>query len=94
MFRVGQKVVCVDAGPTDAGLPSILTKDAVYTIASIKEFWGGLGVRLIEITLPDYAPRHVNAWKAERFRPVVERKTDISVFTQLLKPTKVAEPVR
>lgn len=35
----------------------------------------------------------LRGWNPVRFRPVVERKTDISIFTAMLDPTRVSEVV-
>lgn len=88
MFRAGQKVVCVDAsgGPT-------LTEGAVYTIHRIEGPFPGrfrdqigemYGVFLYEVE-PD--PQFYG-FHPSRFRPAVDRPTDISVFTRMLKPEK------
>lgn len=95
MFRVGQKVVCVDAKPRlELGnLPTLLTEGQVYTIATIGTYWGGAcGVTLQEITMPAMGNyRYKSGWPVDRFRPAVERKTDISVFKALLKTKKIEE---
>jgi predicted TPR repeat methyltransferase len=73
-FRIGQKVVCVDAD----GLVGTIIAGAVYEIADVEP----RGVRLVD-------------WKcgggflASRFRPIVERKTDISVFTEILRKNNI-----
>ena len=71
-FHVGQKVVCVDArGP--AGYAGI-QKDRVYVVDSIsREF----------LSVPETRGM---LWFQARFRPLIERKTDISIFTEMLKP--------
>jgi hypothetical protein len=89
-FYVGQKVVCVNAGwllsenlnPVSAEMS--LTEGRVYTVVKIRRERGVAGVRLAEA---DAAP----CWGflAERFRPVVERKTDISIFKAMLNPKTV-----
>ncbi len=84
-FRVGQKVVCVDASPGFyAKSPCSLREGEVYTIERI-----------------DDDPAHLNGaglyvdgdrvcqWSCKRFRPVVERKTDISIFTKMLTGKRV-----
>lgn len=78
-FRVGQKVVCVDDSPRDER-PVHVVKGHVYTIGSFCPLWGRKAVYLIEATAADNNP----FW-ADRFRPIVERKTDISVFTDILR---------
>lgn len=94
-FHVGQKVVCVD------DLPSInaritrapsLTKGQVFTIRDMEIWKGVLLVRLVEIVAApfDFIDRGwlEPSWRASRFRPIVERKTDISIFTSMLNPSK------
>lgn len=95
MFHVNQKVVCVNAKPSPicriTGV-SNLSKGAIYTIRDI-EVWEGVEcVRLVEIV---ERPYHFidrgwlePSWRANRFRPVVSRKTDISIFTAMLTPSK------
>lgn len=94
MFYVGQKVVCVDAGPNPmSGLVPPLTKDAVYTISDVKVCWDGCGVNVVEAPAPfDVFGPHVPLYMALRFRPAAERKTDISVFEKLLTPAPIKEP--
>jgi hypothetical protein len=89
MFRVGQKVICVNdvEYPHAYGLPGMdgLTKGHVYTVREVGlSSWvdGRPAVRLAEIVRPH---DDVPFW-AHRFRPLVERKTDISVFKKLLDP--------
>lgn len=58
MFKVGQKVVCVDGSPVRAdcqvGMPCRLVKNTVYTVRSIQTepHIEGYGVRLEEILNP------------------------------------------
>lgn len=93
MFYVGQKVVCVDAERTNPYEKAELTEGVVYTISSLvgeisrfaapfslPQHARGLGFNLQEV------PGRGVPFAAIRFRPVVERKTDISVLTALLKP--------
>lgn len=86
MFRVGQKVVCVDASHwksrrTDADQKLVLS--AVYTIQAIE----GTHFEFPSVKIEELYP---DKWmRANRFRPIVERKTDISIFTAMLTPTKV-----
>lgn len=71
-FRVGQEVVCVDASDP-AGRHGIRA-GTVYVLTGLdREFVmiGETGKCL---------------WYRARFRPLIERKTDISVFTKLLTP--------
>lgn len=78
MFHVGQKVVCVDAS-LPANLwhrehPLILRE--IYVVRH-------LFIKCIDI---DGSRR---GWQNWRFRPLVERKTDISIFTEMLISTGV-----
>lgn len=92
MFRVNQKVVCVDASAgRSSGLPSPLRLNAIYTIKEIgtlPDLSGDVGVRLYEVDPPTDA-RPLFGFRLSRFRPLVERKTDISVFTAMLNPSPV-----
>lgn len=87
IFYVGQKVVCVDNGPTPgrAGwLADIPQTGEVYTIEAFLEVEGEPGFILKEIKNTEYWGF---SYAARRFRPVVERKTDISIFTKMLDRT-------
>lgn len=86
-FRVGQRVECVDDSPDYLGRPLVVSKGSKYTIADVFDLFGETGVTLLEVD-PGAAP----GWRASRFRAVVERKTDISIFKRLLVPgTKIHE---
>ncbi len=94
-FHVGQKVVCIDDRYTNITGKQELTKDIVYTVR-----WCGLYdhprrgtrlcVRVEGITRPADPvefPDHPDVpFGAFRFRPAVENKTDISIFTKMLTP--------
>lgn len=95
-FHVGQKVVCVDTAERHRTLvpaSTYLRVGAVYTIRWVGECpykpWDdGPTVRLEEIIRPDHVD--IPEWNdfpfsATRFRPAIERKTDIGVFTEMLK---------
>lgn len=92
MLRVRQKVVCIntddipDSEMSATCLPNPLVKGAIYIVT---------GVGLVHpydlkkrpcITVAEIASKH--AFLESRFRPVVERKTDISEFTKLLTSKK------
>lgn len=81
MFRIGQKVVCV------RGLPSgnVIT-GRVYTISAINALEDYLFVGLVE---NKHCSGDPTPWFSKRFRPVVETKTDISIFTKMLKRSNV-----
>jgi hypothetical protein len=81
-FRVGQKVVCIYAHAEDA-MDFGISVGEVYTISG----YGRFG-RLFLYDLAEIKTSEAHAWKGEHFRPVAERKTDISVFTAMLNPEK------
>lgn len=76
MFRVGQKVVCVDA---DGSLE--LKEKAVYTIKKVFAYgpslWRGKIRMNNAILLWEVAPSHsYDSFAPERFRPVQEKGTE------------------
>lgn len=101
-FRVWQKVVCVGTSGTpnvdwDAWCShwKIVRPErgAIYTVRDTRAGSVRQHIRLVEIVNPcaqfsDAPPQEPWFW-AEAFRPVVERGTDISIFTKMLKPEKV-----
>lgn len=92
MFHEGQKVVCVDERPCaccDIPTPCAVRKGIIYTVASCLPSLGLLSdwaVTVVEV--PTSAHRGHAGFRAERFRPIEEKKTDISVFTEMLKSEK------
>jgi hypothetical protein len=82
MFRVGQRVECVDDSPDRFGRALLVKKGDQFTIASVFIFRGKLGLRFVEID-----PGIAAGWLASHFRPIVERKTDISIFQKMLTPS-------
>jgi hypothetical protein len=82
MFKIGQKVVCIDDAPMRNNcadvLPLRLVKGAVYTIRSThtESNIQGYGVRLEELLNPSivWADGDEKEWsyQSERFRPVVD----------------------
>lgn len=94
MFHIGQEVVCVDAKGNEC-----LVEGAKYTITCVipgmfvakgpERFDNRTcaGLHLAEIGQEHgYVPFY-----ASRFRPVIRRATDISIFTAMLNPKKVRE---
>jgi hypothetical protein len=95
-FRVGQKVVCVNAGDID-GVPQAngfwdegeeIVEGQVYTIHST--FLHACGERLVRLVEVRRTPFSISChghdgYAAERFRPVVDRKTDISFAHEILR---------
>lgn len=95
-FTVGQKVVLAVPYGEAEQFVAFLNGDilpvpgVVYTIKEIEpvELDGLVFIRLNEISnpIPEGKEREA-AFNSSRFRPVVERKTDISIFTALLNKT-------
>ena len=89
-FRVGQKVVCIKGGTTLVNGFVPIT-GSVYTIRGF--FLGPVAgeprVLLAEYIHPEKFEGVEIGWNALRFRPVVERKTSISVFEAMLTKTGV-----
>lgn len=92
-FFVGQKVVCVDAHPSNGchwADTHVLDERVIYTVSAVAiDDEGDPVLMLREISRDNWAipfdPWY--AWYgAFRFRPVVERKSDISALTALLNP--------
>jgi hypothetical protein len=97
MFYTGQKVVCVNDDKTNNKGVKELKKGEIYTIRWCGVFDGpytttdrngkGVSVRLFEVKRRrDEAPFQDYPFKSSRFKPLVERKTDISVLEKLLLP--------
>jgi hypothetical protein len=100
-FRIGQKVVCVAENPSwkDYVAFSFPRMGEVYTVRSIgpayrsrRDESEGLCIRLNEIRNRPAGCGEEPNFLAARFRPVIERKTDISVFTEILR--KASKPAR
>jgi len=95
MFYVGQKVVCIaphDQWETEGHKDIILpVKDGIYTIRAI---YPGVTVPGLYFLLSEIRNQPVRTeigdveqrFNAHAFRPIVEKKTDISVFTSMLTP--------
>ncbi|TAL43816.1 MAG: hypothetical protein EPN91_05525 [Salinibacterium sp.] len=87
MFYVGQKVVCVDA----EGAPMLRLRE-IYTVSGVDnypDYWRGKWIEF-GIWLVEAQPvSEFRSFAYKRFRPLVERKTDISMFTAILDKAKV-----
>jgi hypothetical protein len=88
MFRVGQKVVFIGGLDVKATLVALHygfalpIEGAVYTVAA--HHGGGKFIELTEI--PATLGTNFISFLGSCFRPVVERKTDISILQALLVP--------
>lgn len=97
MFRAGQKVVCVDDGTDCPCCRGQLHKGEVYTIEGFGDKANVKGVRglLLAEVVSDETAFHLPGWHPNRFRPAVERKTDISIiFTAMLTDVRADELAR
>lgn len=97
MFRVGQKVECVDVSNRPGcgwiyNDPPI--KGRVYTIEAISfDNYPGEATLILVEQKRDPRSQYMG-YAASRFRPIVERKTDISCLKALLVPgAKILEGV-
>lgn len=70
-FRVGQKVVCVDASNC-----TLVEEGRIYTVTDVGPF--------LEVDCPP-SSRGCRRYFPRRFRPLVERKTDIAIFNEILR---------
>lgn len=98
MFHVGQRVVCVRTGRRSFDDCTYPVVGGIYTVRDIYApplgVDGPTGLRFVEFVNP---PKLFNGFAIEIafwdrcFRPIQERKTDISIFTEMLTPTKQRE---
>jgi len=90
-FRTGQKIICVDAAARPFrswGQTESLSEGRVYTVRAAFMRKGTPTLWLDEVERDARARVQWGddvGYGAWRFRPVVERKTDISIFTKMLK---------
>ncbi len=88
-FEPGQKVVCVDADDAPQ-----LTLKAIYTIKAISvpfmQNWRGVPQMGCAVLLHEAKPHEgYFGFAEERFRPITSRRTDISVFEEMLKDVTI-----
>lgn len=79
-FKIGMKVVCVDAGDAALGIKVPLALNAVYTVADMApaEYGDGSTIKLVEVAPADL----LSGWfYARRFRPAVSPKQQVSFTT-------------
>lgn len=100
-FHVGQKVVCVRGyfkpDARDYGILNFPKKGCIYAVRDCLMFRfqdaNVPAIRLTELKNPicswtDGDHCEVAFWIG-RFRPVIERKTDIAIFTRMLMPNEL-----
>ena len=93
-MQIGQKVECIN----DGGIPpypksarwraDVPVKGAIYTVTGIMAH-SLLGFKCLLLAEIKNTDDHSGAYRAIRFRPVVGRQTDISVFTAMLNKERV-----
>lgn len=76
MFRIGQKVVCVDASDTQC-----VVEGNIYEVSAV----GRKYLCLVWMESDAVRSTQLRGMCRTRFRPVVEKKTDISCFTEILR---------
>ncbi|CAN7604850.1 hypothetical protein [Bosea sp. LjRoot237] len=101
-FRVGQRVVCVNADPRALNPVSRdwypgeePVEGEIYTIKRCFRAHGLALVWLAEICRAPIAFEiydGLTGYAAVRFRPLVERKTSIEIFTNMLNPANQPQP--
>jgi hypothetical protein len=79
-FRNGQKVVCINEGPDWMFRDTQIKKGRVYTVKDNLKVLGIDGITLYEVECKT-APGWTKSW----FKPACNKKTDIRVFTRMLK---------
>jgi len=88
-WHVGMKVVCIE--PDKFGR---LTEGRVYTLTSIRagDFTDAItrapASNEIGVVVAEAEPHCGGYFRARKFRPAQQRKTDISIFTAMLNPQK------
>lgn len=97
-FRVGQKVTLKEPPENFGNHPYGVVGPQfgeILTIRDIVDYDDGPGLRFVEIRNPPHPWSdgfRENTFNAEKFRPVVERRTDISIFEKMLTGGK--QPAR
>jgi hypothetical protein len=80
MFRVGQKVVCVDVCQDSVATSMVyLRKGAVYEVEAVlgEDSLGRTGI----VVVGCYSEHPLHAWKHTRFRSLVDTRQEISFTT-------------
>lgn len=97
-WKVTFRVECINAGPLDGSFGIWMDGDSpvvgqIYTV--LRELTDGGGDRVYHLVELRRGPIARSQWGEDagyrvlRFRPVVERKTDISIFTKMLTGKRV-----
>lgn len=88
-FRIGQKVICIDdRGDKDGRSEIFPVKGSVYTIRAFHPEGDSILLEEIVNEPREYWQRFGELYfMLRRFRPLIERKTDIGFAHEILKKT-------
>src|SRR5882762_4640883 len=93
-FRIGQKVMQISPwndGKSPYSDVRFTECGVIYTIRDILEIKSLIALRFIELRNPKHNYNGFSSieqpFPAWNFRPIVERKTDISIFEKMLAPS-------
>ena len=101
MFHIGQRVVCIhEVGrPSANEFPNVPIKGSIYTVRGFVTPDVGYertpGMLLEEVVNPPWEYKEgvfEPSFHPYHFRPLVQHKTDISVFTGMLDNVRTEEP--
>jgi hypothetical protein len=101
MFHIGQRVVCIHdvASPPANEFPNLPIKGSIYTVRGFVSPDGECertpGMLLEEFANPPWEYKEgvfEPSFHPYHFRPLVQNKTDISVFTRMLHNVLTKEP--
>lgn len=89
--KIGMKVVCLNDNFVNPNYPDWPQPQSggIYTIEDWRDCINGGHtpvVRLVELSTSPNGMRWW--WNKDRFRPLIKRKTDISIFQAMLKDTR------
>jgi hypothetical protein len=96
-FRVGGKVVCVDAtGLTPHTIEVVPSLHGIYTVREIVDHPKGLGLRFIEIVNPPLPYRGGIAecvFDSQNFRPLEEKSDPVEQFREIARGVTDGTPI-
>lgn len=89
-FHVGQKVVCIDDSIGLDGSAAPIEEGRIYTVRGVTKGHSvrGEDIGLLFKEIPPM-PAFPQGYSHSRFRPVVERKTSIAIFHEILHTQRV-----
>lgn len=104
-FRIGQRVICIDADDRGQYTPGLfrgslltgldgLREGAIYTVRGVGPFVGFPCLWLEEIERPPFLDCGEPGYAIQRFRPLTERKNDGEAFVEQLKRDCIPSPMK